>query len=360
MYFAPEPEEYSFRRSSAHDFVGREIRAVRDRVGVADLTAFSKFQVSGRDAAALLDRLSANRLPVRDGGMRLVHMLTALGGIEAEMTITRRDEQNFYLNSGITGQWHDYDWLTSHIRPGEEVRVKDVTDQRGILAVTGPRSREALAGLADADLSNPAFPWLTGREITVAGVECLALRVSYVGELGWELHLPLPQIKTVYEAVQEAGAPLGLVDFGSRAMNIMRLEKGYKAFGAELTTEITPVEARLDRFVDYGKDFQGKEATIARRDQDQPLEMALVYAELEADDADCLGNEPAYDGDRIMGITTSGAWAHSVDRSILFAYVDPRFEPPGSVFHVAVMGERRRAVTLAEPVWDPQNARVRG
>ena len=143
-------------------------------------------------------------------------------------------------------------------------------------------------------------------------------------------------------------------------MNIMRLEKGYKAFGAELTTEITPVEARLGRFVDYDKDFLGKQATVARRDQAEPLDMVLVYAELDASDADCLGNEPAYDGERIMGVTTSGAWAHSVDRSILFAYVDPRFESPGSTFQVGVMGERREAAVLAEPVWDPQNLRIRG
>ena len=360
MYFAPEPEEYSFRRSSAHDFTGGEIRAVRNRVGVADLTAFSKFEVTGRNAAALLDRLAANRLPARDGGMRLVHMLTDLGGIEAEMTITRLGEQRFYLNSGITGQWHDFDWLVSHIRPGEQAQVTDVTDQRGILAVTGPRSRDLLQKLTATDLSNQAFPWLTGREMEVAGARCLGLRVSYVGELGWELHLPLENLADVYEAVQEEGAPLGLVDFGSRAMNIMRLEKGYKAFGAELTTEITPVEARLGRFVDYDKDFLGKQATVARRDQAEPLDMVLVYAELDASDADCLGNEPVYDGERIMGVTTSGAWAHSVDRSILFAYVDPQFEPPGSVFQVAVMGERREAAVLAEPVWDPQNLRIRG
>ena len=360
MYFAPEPEQYSFRRSSAHDFTGREIRAVRRNAGVADLTAFSKFEVTGPDAAALLDRLAANRLPTRDGGMRLVHMLTDLGGIEAEMTITRLGEQRFYLNSGITGQWHDFDWLVSHIRPGEQAQVTDMTDRRGILAVTGPRSRVLLQKLTATDLSNQAFPWLTGREMEVAGAPCLGLRVSYVGELGWELHLPLENLADVYQAVQEEGAPLGLVDFGSRAMNIMRLEKGYKAFGAELTTEITPVEARLGRFVDYDKDFLGKQATVARRDQAEPLDMVLVYAELDASDADCLGNEPAYDGERIMGVTTSGAWAHSVDRSILFAYVDPRFESPGSTFQVGVMGERREAAVLAEPVWDPQNLRIRG
>jgi dimethylglycine dehydrogenase len=162
-----------------------------------------------------------------------------------------------------------------------------------------------------------------------------------------------------YEAIQKSGAPHGIVDFGSRAMNVMRLEKAYKAFGSELTTEITPVEARLGRFVDYRGTFQGKQATVARRDQTEPLTMVLVYAELDEGDADCLGNEPTYDGGRIMGITTSGTWAHSVGRSILFAYVDPEFEAPGSTFEVDVMNRRRAATVLAEAVWDPRNERLR-
>ncbi|WP_420431168.1 FAD-dependent oxidoreductase [Candidatus Poriferisocius sp.] len=360
MYFSPQPEVYSFRRSSAHDEVGTEVRAIRDRVGVADLTAFAKFMVTGPDAAALLDRLSANRLPARDGGIRLVHMLTTRGGIESEMTITRLGEQRFYLNSAITAQWHDFDWLSSHIRPDEKVTVEDVTDRTGILAVTGPLSRDLLAPLTDADLTNRAFPWLTSQQIEVAGAPCVALRVSYVGELGWEIHMSLEHMVKVYQAIHQAGASLGIIDFGSRAMNVMRLEKAYKAHGAELTTEITPVEARLDRFIAYDKEFQGRAATIARRDQTEPLTMVLVYAQLDEGDADCLGNEPTYDGDRIMGITTSGTWAHSVGRSILFAYVDPDFEAPGSQFEVGIMNRRRTATVLAEPVWDPSSARLRG
>ena len=359
MYFSPDPEVYSFRRSSAHDEVGAEVRAVRGGVGIADLTAFAKFEVTGTDAAALLDRLSANRMPARDGGIRLVHMLTTLGGIESEMTITRLGPERFYLNSAITAQWHDFDWLTSHIRDGERVTVTDVTDRTGILAVTGPRSREVLAGLTGADLSSRSFPWLTGQEIEVADAPCIALRVSYVGELGWELHMPLEHLVEAYDAIHKAGAPYGIVDFGSRAMNVMRIEKAYKAHGSELTTEITPVEARLGRFIDYGKDFQGKDATVARRDQAEPLSMVLVYAELDDGDADCLGNEPTYDGERIMGITTSGTWAHSVGRSILFAYVAPEFEAPGSTFEVGVMNRRRTATVLAEAVWDPLSKRLR-
>lgn len=357
QYFSPEPEDFSFRRSSAFDETGREVRAVRQGVGVADLTAFSKFDVSGSDAAQLLDRLSANRLPAREGGIRLVHMLTEKGGIECEMTITRRGVDRFYLNSAIVGQLHDLDWITQHIGADEDVSVSDITDELGILAVTGPQSRQLLGRLTNADLGNESFPWLTARDVEVAGVPCRALRVSYVGELGWELHHPLERMLELYEAITAAGADLGLVDFGSYAMNVMRIEKGYKAWGAELTTEITPIEAALERFVDFGADFIGKAATESR--QVATLEMVLVYAELDALDADCRGNEPVYEGDRLMGVTTSGAYADTVDKSVLFAYVDPAFAAPGCTFDIEVMSERRRATVLAEPVWDPSNERLR-
>ena len=355
QYFG-EPEEYSFARSSAFDTVGREVLGIRDGVGVGDLTAFSKYEVTGPDSAALLDRLAANRLP-RLGGIRLAHMLTNLGGIESEMTITRLGDQRFYLNSGITMEQHDLDWLTSHIEDGEEVTVTDVTDERGLLAVSGPSSRRLLEKLTETDLSNDSFPWLTSQEIEVADVACTALRVSYVGELGWELHHPIERMESLYTAIQEAGAGLGLVDFGSYAMNVMRIEKAYKAMGSELTTEITPVEADIQRFVDWDKDFLGKEAAVSRRDID--LSTLCVYGELDADGADAMGNEPVWSGDELIGLTTAGTYGHSVGKSLFFAYVDPAFAPPGSEFEIQILDNRRPARVLAEPAWDPKSERLR-
>ena len=366
QYFSPEgtPEAHSFRRSNAHDVVGAEVRGVRERVGVADLSAFAKFAVSGRDAAALLDRLSANRLPGRDGGIRLTHMLTTLGGIECEMTIARLAPDRFWLASAIMGQSHDLDWLRDHIRPGEQVEVRDATDGTAILGVTGPRARDVLAPLTDADLGNDAFSWLTAQEITVAGVATKALRVSYVGELGWELHCPMDELDRLYDAVVEAGEPHGLVHFGSYAMNVMRIEKAYKAWGSELTTEITPIEARLGRFVDYSRPFIGRDSAVARREAEEngkPLSMVLVYCEVDAGDNDVRGNEPAFapGSDEPMGIGTSGAWGHSVGRSLAFVYVDPRFETPGSTFELDLLGERRTATVLAEAAYDPRNTALR-
>lgn len=359
QYFAPDmkPEVYSFRRGSAFEPTGAEVMAIRERVGIADLSAFSKYWVTGSDAAALLDRLSANRLPAADGGMRLVHMLTELGGIESEMTITRLGPDRFYINSAIVAEHHDLDWLRFHIREGEDVTVEDVTNSTGILAVTGPKSRDVLAQLTSTDLTNPSFRWLTGKPIKVAGIECLALRVSYVGELGWELHHRLEQMVDLYDALQQAGSDHGIVDFGSRAMNVMRIEKAYKAWGAELTTEITPIEAGIERFVDFDKDFIGKEATLKRKGED--LAMVCVYAELDVEDADCRGNEPVYDGESMIGITTGGAYGYSVGKSLFFAYVHPDYSQPGSSFTVRVMDEARDAVVLEQAAWDPDNERLR-
>ncbi len=359
QYFGA-PEQHTFLRSNAHDFVAEEVRGTRERVGIADLTAFAKFEITGTDAAALLDRLSANKIPTKTGGMRLVHMLTELGGIECEMTITRFGDDRFYLNSAIIGTTHDKDWLNDHIRDGEDVAVRDVTGDLGLLGVTGPRSRDLLGALTDADLTNDSFRWLTAQEIEIAGVPCKALRVSYVGELGWELHFPIERMPELYDAIVGAGEPHGLVHFGAYAMNVMRIEKAYKAWGSELTTEITPIEARLERFVDFDGDFIGKDVTVARRDQADPLSMVLVYVEVDEGSSDIRGNEPAYDGDgNVMGIATSGAFGHTVDKSLGFVFVHPDFEPAGSSFELDLLGTRRTATVLAEPAYDAANVALR-
>jgi len=356
QYFG-DSEQHSFRRSNALDAIGREVTGTRERAGIADLTAFSKFEVSGQQAAAVLDRLSANKLPTKDGGLRLTHMLTTQGGIECEMTITRLGPERFYLNSSIMGQLHDHDWLTQHILDNEDVAVQDLTDEFAILAVSGPLSRQIIQPLTDADLSNQAFPWLTAQEIEVAGVPCIALRVSYVGELGWELHHPIGSMLQLYEALVESGTPKGMVHYGSYAMNEMRIEKAYKAWGSELTTEITPIEARLERFVDQSKDFIGKEVVVDRTREE--LSMVLVYCQVDTDDTECRGNEPVYFNDALVGITTSGTWSHSTNRSLAFAYVHPDLEEPGSVFEIQLMGQRRQATVLDAPAVDPLNEKLK-
>ena len=357
QYFGPA-EQHTFRRSNALDVVGEEVRGARERAGIADLTAFSKFEITGADAATLLDRLSANKLPNKDGGIRLTHMLTSLGGIECEMTITRLSPERFYLNSSILGELHDLDWLSQHILENEDVNVRDLTDELAILAVGGPSSRDIIQPLTETDLSTESFAWLNAQEIDVAGVPCIALRVSYIGELGWELHHPIDSMLTLYDALVASGEPYGLVHYGSYAMNEMRIEKGYKAWGSELTTEITPVEARIERFVDQSRDFIGKEAVVAR--SKEQLSMVLVYCEVDTVDTECRGNEPVYFDGEMVGITTSGTWSHTSNKSLAFAYVDPELENVESGLEIQIMGERRPATVLQAPAVDPLNLKIKG
>jgi dimethylglycine dehydrogenase len=215
-----------------------------------------------------------------------------------------------------------------------------------------------LAKLSNEDLSNASFPWLRGKEIDVAGVPVRALRISYIGELGWELHHAIAQMETLYDAIMAAGEEYGIANFGTYAVNAMRMEKAYKAWGAELTTEITMIEADMDRFVDFDKgEFIGRDATLARKEKG--IETKLVYVSVDTDDADPAGNEPVFDGDRIIGVTTGGAYGFSVGRSLAFAYVEPDYASPGSEFDISILGSRRRATVLAGPAYDPDNQRLR-
>jgi dimethylglycine dehydrogenase len=225
--------------------------------------------------------------------------------------------------------------------------------------VAGPRSRELLAGLTSVDLSSAAFAWLTGREIEVAGIPVKALRVNYVGELGWELHVPMEHVVALYDAVRAAGEPLGIADVGLYAMNSLRMEKGYRGWGAELTNEVTPVEAGTMRFVRLDHEFTGRAAVEAALADG--VATHLVYLEVDARDFDVAGGEPVFAAGVTapVGVATSGGYGHHTGRSLAFAYVGSGHEAPGTTLEVALLGERRRATVLAEPVWDPANERMR-
>ena len=232
-----------------------------------------------------------------------------------------------------------------------------MTDEYGVLLVTGPRARELLAGLTGADLGNAAFPWMSAREIEVAGVPARALRVSYAGELGWELHHPIDRMAELYDAVMAAGGEFGAADFGLYALDALRMEKAYKAWGLELTTELTPVEGGLERFVDFDSPFIGRDAVAARARGG--VDARLVYLEVDAADADAHGNEPVYADGRIVGLTTSGAWGYAVGRSIAFAFVEPDLAAPGTELEIAILDRRCRARVRDEPLHDPGNERLR-
>jgi len=273
------------------------------------------------------------------------------------MTITRLDDDKFYALSAAAAELRDQDLLTQSVSPGEAVRIENVTEDRGVLVVSGPRSRELLSRLTDEDLGNDAFRWLRGREIRIAGQPVRALRVSYVGELGWELHPPMASLPALYDAVWEAGRKFGIANYGLYAVNTMRMEKGYKAWSAELTNELNMLEADMPRFIRFDKSgFVGKAATLGQA----PRPLKIVYAEVAATDTDARGGEPVLVQDRCIGVTTSGAYGHRVRKSLAFACVEPDFAAPGSRFDVLIQGERRGATVLAAPAFDPDNSRMRG
>ncbi len=336
-------EEYGYRRNNVFDVVRDEVAAVHERVGVLDLTGFAKYDIRGSGAEAFLNRVGANQVPRKVGGIALVHLLSAGGRIQGEMTVTRLEHDRFYALSAAAAELRDQDLLTQSVAPGEQVRIENVTEERGVLVVSGPRSRDTLSLLTDADLGNDAFRWLQAREIDIAGHRVRALRVSYVGELGWELHPRIEALPELYDAVWEAGRKFGIANYGLYAVNTMRIEKGYKAWSTELTNELNMLEADMPRFIDFRKpDFVGKAATL-----EQGLRpLKIVYAEIAATDTDARGGEPVLFQDRCIGVVTSGAYGHRVRKSLAFACVAPEFAAPGRAFDVLIQGERRAATVL--------------
>jgi len=262
------------------------------------------------------------------------------------------------LLSAAAAELRDTDHLQQGRLENEDISIRNISDERGVLVLAGPRARDVLSALTDASLGNEAFPWLSGQEITVAGIPLIALRVNYVGELGWELHPPMEQMAELYDALMLAGEEHGIVNFGLYAVNSLRIEKAYRGWGAELTNEVTMLDAAMERFIKFDKEeFVGREATLHQREEG--LAMRLVYFEFDANDSDVRGGEPVFDGDSCIGVTTSGGYGHCTQKSLGFAYVDPANAEPGSQFTVELLGEPCRATVLKDAVYDPDNQRLR-
>jgi dimethylglycine dehydrogenase len=359
-WYAPDgvEEGYSYYRNNVFDIVREECMAVRERVGVLDLSGFAKYDVTGKDAEAFLNRLCANRMSKKIGGVVLAHILSVNGRILGEVTITRMSDTHFYLLSAAGAELRDLDHLIQGRANDEDVTITNVTDDRGVLVLAGPKARDVLATLTDSDLNNESFRWLSAQEITVGGVSLRALRVNYVGELGWELHPAMEDLPTLYEAIWAAGEQYGIADFGLYAVNSLRIEKGYRGWGAELTNEVTMIDADMERFLKLDKnDFTGKAATLAQAEEERNLQ--LIYFELDATNSDVRGNEPIFHNDECVGLTTSGGYGHYVGKSLGFGYVPPGLSAIGTQLKVGILDERCSASILTEPAHDPNNERLR-
>ena len=352
-------EKYSYKRSNAFPYVQKECEAVYNSVGVLDLSTFTKCEISGEGSEAFLNRLCANRIPKKDGSIVLTHMLNAKGRIQSELTITRLPNNLFYVLSSTASEIRDFDWFNRHVSEREKVNIKNVTQDYGVLILVGPKSRTVLSQLTSQNLNNNDFPWLKGKEILINKIPVRALRVNYVGELGWELHHPMDQMVSLYDAIYEVGKKENIANFGTYAVNSMRMEKAYRGWGSELTGEISLVEAGMDRFFNLKKKNNFFGAKALQEKVQSGVDIKLVYLDVDADNADAMGNEPIYHKNKIVGVTTSGSYGFRVKKSLAFGYVKSDLMNVGSELEIAIQGQRRNAKILDSAVYDQDNQKLK-
>ena len=356
---APQQDDWSFRRSNWFDAVAKEVKNTSENAGLLDMTAFAKCRISGRGAEAFLDYMVANVLPKNIGGIALCHSLNRNGGIHSEFTIRRESADSFYLVSAGALQRLDHDYLQKRMPKDGTVQFTQLTDAHGVLVVAGPNSRRILQRVTDADLSNEGFRWLTSQDITIGDAAVNAMRVNYVGELGWELHHPIEHQNEIFDLLFDAGADLGLKPFGIRAMDTMRLEKSYRMVGTELSIEYSAYESAMERFIKTDKgDFLGRDALLARKEAG--CKTLLITMEIaDIDDADALGNNALVKGGEIIGRATGGGYGFRVQKSLALGMVKPELATPGSAFDIEILGKLYGATVISDSPFDPKNERLR-
>jgi heterotetrameric sarcosine oxidase gamma subunit len=353
---------YTYGRQNWVPCAAAEHRAVREAVGLFDQSSLAKFLVQGPDAAAVLQRLCANDVDVAPGRIVYTQMLNARGGIECDLTVTRLADDAYLVVTIAAAATHDADWIRRGLGDAR-VTLTDVTSAFAVLGVMGPRSRELLSRLTDADLSSAAFAFGTSREIELGHASVRATRITYVGELGWELYVPTEFATRVYDDVIAAGADLGLRHAGYHAMDSLRMEKGYRSWGHDIGSEDTPLMAGLDFAVAFKKDaFAGRDALLRQRGK--PLSRWLVMFTLDDPAPLLLGDEPIYRDGALIGRITSGAYGHTLGRSVGMGYVahadgvDAAFVRAGR-WELEIALERFAATAHLEPPYDPRSTRVR-
>ena len=362
LWFAQAGEEahetYGFTRQPWWHAVGREARMLRQRAGIIDISNFAKTRVSGPGAEEWLNALFANRMPHGVGRSCLTPLIGARGGVAGDFTVTRLGEDEFWvIGGGAAERFHQR--FFRQVPLPEGTTVESLTERVCGFNVAGPRARDLLACLTEADLSNDAFPFFRSRRIRVAGVDCVALRVSFTGDLGWELHCVAKDQVTLYTALLGAGVPLGAGPVGSRALMSLRLEKGYGSWGRDYSPEYWPHESGLAGLIRPDKDFLNRPAweAVARQ---APRER-MVLLDVAAQEADASGGEPVFLPDGTpAGQVSSGGYGHSVGRSLALAYLKAGVAGPGDRVHVAILGRAHEARVLDRPPFDPEGRRLRG
>ncbi len=356
--------EHSYGRQNWFECSAAEHRAAREGVALFDQTSFAKFLLAGRDAEAVLGRVCANDVAVPVGRVVYTQWLNERGGIEADLTVTRIDEERFLIVTAVATQGRDFYWLRDHIPAGAHAVLSDVTSAFAVLGVMGPRSRALLSALTPARLDNEAFPFLTSREIELGYALVRASRITYVGELGWEIYVPSEFACSVYDALIEAGQSHGLVHAGYHAMNSLRIEKAYRHWGHDITDEDTPLEAGLGFAVAFDKPggFIGREAMLRMRES-TPTRRLVQFA-LEDPEPLLYHEEPIWRDGVLVGSTTSAMYGHTLGGSVALGYVahadgvNAEFVDSGS-YEIEIAGERYAARASLRPMYDPRAERVK-
>ena len=339
--------------------IGAEALATRTTAALFDETSFAKIEVSGPGAVAFLGQMCANDVDRPVGTITYTQLLNTRGGIEADLTVTRTGETSFLIVTGTAVGNHDAAWLRKHLPEDDSVTLRDITAARVCFGLWGPRARDILQPLTRDDLSNAAFPFLTAREITVGSVPLLALRVTYVGELGWELYAPTEYGRALWTALWDAGRPYGMVAAGYRAIDALRIEKGYRVWSSDITPDETPFEAGLGFAVALDKEleFIGRDALVTAKAAGPRKRLRCLV--LDDPRSVCLGNEPVRVDGEVVGRVTSGGYGFAVERSIAYAYLPPDRAAFGTRGEIEVFGDWIGFEVVREPLYDPESARIR-
>ncbi|WP_340149608.1 FAD-dependent oxidoreductase [uncultured Sneathiella sp.] len=361
-YFAPEGEPLletpSFRRSNAFDAVGAECRAVREKVGITEIHNFGKYKVTGPKAADWIDWIMAGRVP-KVGRMSLSPMLSPKGRLIGDFTIARLAEEEFQLTASFGAQGYHLRWFWDHL-PEEGVEIENVSLKRIGFQIAGPRARDLLAKVTYEDVSTEAFPFMAVKRMGVGLSDAIVQRVTYTGDLGYEIYVPADEQVALYEVLAEAGEEFGLTPFGMRAMMSLRLEKSFGSWMREFKPDYTPEETGLDRFVAYNKpaDFIGKAAVLKEKAAGVTRKLSTFV--VDALDADVHGDEPIWKNGKVIGFVTSGGYAHYVGKSVALGFTPPEMIEDGGQFEIEILGEMRPARMVLDPLLDPMAERMRG
>jgi sarcosine dehydrogenase len=314
--------------------------------------------MKGPGAFDFLQRMTDNQMDRPVGSVTYTQLLNERGGIECDLTVSRVREDQFYLVTGTAFIKHDRSWLQKHLPQNGPVSITDITSARSCITLCGPRSRDILKKVTQDDISNEGFPYMTCKEIFIGSAPVLALRITYVGELGWELHLPVEYAAIVYDHLWEAGKSFGLVNVGYRAIDSLRLEKGYRYWSGDISPEHTPFESGLDFCVKLNKgDFIGRTSLMAQ--QEKGIARRLSCLTIQSGPLMPVGKEAILDGEKVIGLVTTGGFGHTVKKPIAYGYLPVQYAHPGTRLQIEVAAQRYEAIIEKEPLYDPENLKVK-